>query len=353
MAARARTRKTADNAAATACAPHGVKGTCWRCCEADMDAYLAASGIDPDKYRDGRNGEGTPDQKPRGGGSGNTSNRPAEPATDAQKGKIRFERDRRDTSGVQLPTDTEIDALSKRAASTLIDRLTACPMLPADQAPRRRYAPRAATPGQLSYVRDLLAERVHADPVDVDALTFDQASALIDALVRAPRLIDAVTLADGMYVKGDVMYRVRTDRHGRKRCHRGEIISDAERAADGTITKKAEIKFYAANDALLQLTEADLMQADQVTTFGRMYGICVHGHGLENPVSVYAGIGPKCAANAGIDQLAAAIANGYVPPQGKPARKARKAAPVAAPAPVVAEAATVDAEAYASPWSMV
>lgn len=298
MATRTRTAKVAATATET-CEPHRVKGTCWRCCEADMQIW-----------------------------------------------KIRNERDRRDTTGVEVPADADIPALSKRAASTLIDRLTGCPMATADTP--RRYAPRAATPGQRDYVSDLLAERVHdGDPVDLDALTFDGASALIDTLIRAPRLIDSVTLADGMYVKNGVMYRVRTDRHGRKACHRGEIVSDVERAADGTITKKAEIKFYAANHMLLQLAAADLMEADQVTMFGRMYGICVYGHGLENPVSVYAGIGPKCAANAGIDQLAAAIANGYVPPPGKPARKTRTRATEAAP---VASAAEVDADVFASPW---
>jgi hypothetical protein len=351
MATRARTKKTADTADPARCEPHGVKGTCWRCCQADMDAHLTANGIDPSRYSDGRNGEGTTVKAPPMG-NGLTIGRPAEPATDAQVWKIRTERDRRDTSRVQIPADADIPAMSKRAASALIDKLTdraLCPLLPADQAPTRRYAPRAATPGQISYVRDLLSERVHADPVDLDTLTFDGASALIDALIRAPRLVDASALADGMYVKDDVMYRVRTDRHGRKRCHRGEIVSDAERADDGTITKKAEIKFYAANGMLAKLTDADLMASDQVTTFGRMYGICVYGHGLTDPVSVYAGIGPKCAANEGIDQLATAIANGYVPPV-KAARKTRATRVTVAPAPALAEAVT---GADASPWSMV
>jgi hypothetical protein len=195
-------------------------------------------------------------------------------------------------------------------------------------------------------VRDLLAERVHVGPVDVEALTFDEASTLIDTLIRAPRLVDASPLVDGMYRKDGVMYRVRTDKRGRKSCHGAEIVTDAERAPDGTITKKAEIKFYSATHMLATLTDADLMEADQVTAFGRTYGICVFGHGLTDPVSVYAGIGPKCASNVGIDQLAMAMANGYVPPV-KATRKPRTVrATVVAP---VAEAEPV-ADVYVSPW---
>lgn len=342
MATRTRTKKTADAAASAPCTPHGVKGTCWRCCENDMREHLTANGIDPARYFDGRNGEGKADRAPRTGGSGNTSNRPVEPATDAQVWKIRFERDRRDTAGVQLPTDADIPAMSKRAASALIDRLTGCPMRPADQAPRR-YAPRPATPGQRDYVRDLLAERSHAEPVDIGALTFDQASALIDALRRAPRLVDMSTLPDGMYRKDGVMYRVKTDKDGRKLCHRGDLVTDEVRGTDGAITAPAVIKFRSDRAALARLTEADLMTADQVCAFGVSYGICVYGHALTDPVSVAAGIGPKCAANAGIDQLEVAIANGYVPPV-KAARKTR-----ARRVPVAAVAAP--AEAYASPWA--
>jgi hypothetical protein len=352
MATRARTKKTADTATpAERCTPHGVAGTCWRCCDDDMADHLTATGRDPAKYFDGRNGEGTPEPRPRGTGGGN-GNRPAEPATDAQVWRIRHERDRRDTTGVDVPADADIRALSKRAASTLIDRLTRCPMA---TTPARAYAPRAATAGQISYVRDLLAERVHVDPVNVETLTFDQASALIDALIRAPRLVDASPLPDGIYRKDGVMYRVKTDRHGRKMCHRGVIVEAEVRADDGTITTPAVIKFRNDWYALARLTEADLMTDDQVCAFGVSYGICVYGHALTDPVSVAAGIGPKCAANAGIDQLAVAIANGYVPPV-KATRKARKPAPVAAPVVVSGPPADVPAEAtddaaYVSPWA--
>lgn len=355
MATRARTKTVADTA--ERCAPHGAKGTCWRCCEADMAAHLTTNGVDPSRYFDGRNGEGT-SERALPVGNGLTSARPAEPATDAQVWKIRHERDRRDTSRVQLPADADIPGMSKRAASALIEKLldqTLCPLLPADQAPRRQYAPRASTPGQQSYVRRLLAERVHVDPVDVDALTFDQASALIDALVRAPRLVDASTLADGMYRKDDTMYRVKTDKRGRKLCHQGHLISDAVRADDGTITTPAVIKFRSNPYALARLTPADLMADDQVCAFGVSYGICVYGHPLTDPVSVAAGIGPKCAANAGIDQLAVAVANGYVPPT-KRARKTRapRATVPAEAAPVVVPRSpaevTTDA-AYVSPWA--
>lgn len=337
MSARARTKKTADTATAPTCAPHGVKGTCRRCCEADMRDHLAANGIDPARYFDGRNGEGTPDPRPRGNG-GATSTTPAEYASIPQVGKIRYERDRRDVSRVQVPADADIPAMSKRAASALIDKLTdnaLCPLLTDNR----------ATPGQLSYVRDLLAERVHADPVDVDTLTFDAASALIDALIRAPRLVDASTLADGMYRKDGVMYRVKTDKYGRKLCHRGVIIEDEIRDDAGAITTPAVIKFRSDPRALAHLTADDLMTDAQVCEFGVSYGICVYGHALTDPVSVAAGIGPKCADNAGIDRYGMAVANGYVPPATRKTRARR--APIASPA---TEAA---AEVYASPWALV
>ncbi len=326
----------------TFCVTHNLKitkGTCWRCCEDDMAAHLAANGFDPSRYFDGRNGEGTPEPRPRGNG-GNGGNATPDSATRPQIGKIRYERDQRDTTGVDLPADADIPALTKDAATALIKRLLKCP--PRVAGTPRRYAPRMATPGQRDYVSDLLEEKEHDNPVNVDTLTFAEASALIDTLIRAPR--KGTNLADGMYRKDGVLYRVKTDKRGRKLCHRGTLVSDEVRGTDGTIITPAVIKFSSDQRALARLSDADLMTRDQVCEFGVSYGICVYGHPLTDPVSVAAGIGPKCADNEGINQLEVAIANGYVPPVTRKTRKTRATVP--APAPVATEA-------YASPWALV
>lgn len=54
--------------------------------------------------------------------------------------------------------------------------------------PAADRAPRPATEGQRSYLADLLATRAHDHgELDLDAVTFAQASAMIDTLSRAPR----------------------------------------------------------------------------------------------------------------------------------------------------------------------
>jgi hypothetical protein len=258
-----------------------------------------------------------------------TSTRPVEYATDAQVWRIRKERGQRDTSRVQMPADADIPKMSKRAAHTLIDKLVddrnLCPLLPAGQAPRRAYAPNRATDGQKSYVRDLLAERVHADPVDVDALTFDQASALLDVLVHATRKIDVVDLPDGPYRKDGVIYRIkRHPRTGRVQCQRAAVIEPAVTDQAGSITRPAVVKFRSAQFEVGRLTVADRMSEAEITDFGVTFGVCVFGHLLTDPISVAAGIGPKCADNLGIDRFELAAAKGVTVPK----RRARKPAQV-------------------------
>lgn len=351
MATRTRTKKVADTAATAApverCEPHGVKGTCWRCCEADMAAHLVADGRDPSKYFDNRNGEGTPDQGPRGNGGGNASSRTAETATENQVWKIRTERDRRVIGALVIPADADIPKMSKRAASKLISDLVACDYLPFDQRPGATVARTNApdmTDAQRYRIEWLLTERQTTE-VMPEHMTVPEASAMIDRLNAAPRLVDVIDVADGMYYRDGIIYRVkRRADNGRLQCHRAVIVAEAIRDDDGTtIVTPARVKFRSALAEAASLTTADLMTIDQARAFGALYGSCaICGLPLSNEDSVAAGIGPKCA-----EKFGGRRGNGQTydaPADVTPVRrsKTRKTA------------ATTEAhqgDAYVSPWA--
>jgi hypothetical protein len=145
---------------------------------------------------------------------------------------------------------------------------------------------RPATEGQVSYLTDLLATRVHGHgDLDAAALTFDRASALITELRDAPRAGKATAahgIAEGRYAyqpEGAQAIFLRVSRTGRVYTQAGP----AEHPYRGQDT-----------DALHWIKEN---QRDAAALYGRLLGVCgMCGRELTDEESRARGLGPICAA---------------------------------------------------------
>ena len=147
------------------------------------------------------------------------------------------------------------------------------------------------TQRQRDLIATLLRERVATAPSDIDALTVEGASALIAALLRAPKRAQAqaqpaadAVACEGIYRAADgSVYRV--------------VRSDAGRLYAKKLRASGRGFDYAAG-AIRTLTAADRLTLTQAQAYGLEFGVCVVcGRELSDPASVQRGIGPVCAAN--------------------------------------------------------
>jgi hypothetical protein len=298
-------------AARTAPAGHDAECMCGPCVAADFDAALVSQGIDPRKYDDGRNGETVGAQRTRYATPGARSGRGiVRQASRAQVGKIRgLMRERDLTRLVRLPGSENVACMSFRGASDLIDRLLACPELPADQ---HQPDMEPATGPQRSYVASLIASR---DPSRTmpDPLTRTAASALIEelkAIPPAPRATRPAGVGEGTYRRDGVIYRVVRAVHGSGHLYakRAEVVTEATRDTTGNLVTPACIRWERAAGVYGRLTPADELSAEDAATLGRLYGVCFRcGRTLTEETSIAAGIGPRCAEKLGIDRGATPV----------------------------------------------
>lgn len=117
--------------ATTSPAGHDDDCMCVPCMMADMDAALVEQGLDPAKYRDPSDGKGSAERT-----------RYATPGTACGRGVVRLLSPKqvafikrlmveRDTSNLtRLPGSENIERMSLRGASDLIEKLLACPEPP-------------------------------------------------------------------------------------------------------------------------------------------------------------------------------------------------------------------------------
>lgn len=209
--------------------------------------------------------------------------------------------------GIEIPEG--IDTISKKAASTLIDKLMGCadkadptPVATAtgghvQTAPKRLVSDKA-----LGYLRSLIAERDYYSLSEADRRkvnfvngggvpTAKGASDLIDVLkvtAYAPKSEQSAKGADlelGMYRKADgIMYRVYPARQS-DRILAKRLVSDGE----GGWT------FEYAGMASRFVTAAERMTLDEAKAWGAQFGTCcVCAALLTDPESVANGIGPIC-----------------------------------------------------------
>lgn len=210
-----------------------------------------------------------------------------------------------EAKGIKVPAD--LDTIGKKAASTLIDKLMGC----ADKAApatAKATGPRASDK-QMDYLRKLIAERDYFSLVPDDRRKVDYvngggiptpkgASALIDVLKVTAYATGNGTGADvksgstgealelGMYRKADgTMYRVYPARQS-DRILAKRLVSDGEGGWEFEYAGMAS-RFVKADEK---------MTLEEAKAWGAQFGTCcVCAALLSDPVSVAAGIGPKCA----------------------------------------------------------
>ena len=193
--------------------------------------------------------------------------------------------------GHPVPDHVDLTTWTTAQASEMIDRLKS--QLPTGSA-------KLATDRQVEYIRGLLAERETPEGIDasmdMDGLTAENASALIRSLKVAPRRAASPANAfenvpDGHYAidarEGHTIFlRVYTFRNG----NRGVSLqsSDEYHAMPSTVVP-----------GYLERIEADLEGA--LARYGHEIGRCgICNRILTNEESRERGIGPKCAAKAGL-----------------------------------------------------
>lgn len=171
----------------------------------------------------------------------------------------------------------------------------------------------AATEKQMDLIHRLIKERETIRLTEVQQeylvgvrdgttiLTKNAASKVIDGLFDLPKKAMQrhlnVELEDGMYKKGNAIYKVQHAVHGsgrqyaKKLCYFDENGYEAKAAGDG-----GGWKFIYQQGAINTLSPEDAMSLEEAQEFGRIYGVCCRcGAMLTDENSIEAGIGPICA----------------------------------------------------------
>lgn len=214
--------------------------------------------------------------RPRTGGNTSTGSGTTNPATPAQLGFIAsLARD----LGYELQTPRDKDH-----ASLIITGAKAA-LAKARREGTAVQQERKATPGQVSYLTDLLATRVHTLELGaVEELSFTEASQAIDALSRAPRATAATSahgIREGRYAyqpEGAQAMFLRVSRTGRVYTQAGP----SEHPYRGQDTDA--LRWIAAN------------QRSAAALYGQLIGCCGRcGRELTDETSRSQGLGPDCA----------------------------------------------------------
>lgn len=136
-----------------------------------------------------------------------------------------------------------------------------------------------ASEKQINYIISLAGSRGVELSVDFDTLTGKEASTMIENLMAMPKAFAVVE--EGMYRKGDAIFRVKRSLSGNLYAMRLNVIEMAFEYEAGAISK---------------LTKQDKMTLEEAKAFGVETGFCcVCARFLTDEKSVANGIGPVCA----------------------------------------------------------
>lgn len=216
-------------------------------------------------------------------------------ATPAQVRFLQTCLDTRDLSGLNRFAMTGVEmarqalaqgTISKKLASNVLDVIANLPVR-ADLA----GAPvRKATDKQIAFATRLLAERDHSagyTTEDLPRLSAGEVSALIDSLLKLPKLVAASAPADlqsGIYQAGDTVYKVYWNQ-GKTR-----MLAKSLTVTGG----KGRWEYQGLASRFVRPDQR--MTLEQAKQFGAIYGVCCNcGATLTDETSIEAGIGPVCA----------------------------------------------------------
>lgn len=149
-------------------------------------------------------------------------------------------------------------------------------------------ATRMATDNQKRYITDLLGTKVWDKEVDVDALTFEEASTLLDALKEAPRKPrnQVAKVGDGIYVYEGQYVKVLVAIYGSGRRYTKVFNTETE-------------EWERKGNLLGKLRPEHKLTEEQASRFA-IYGRCVScNRPLTDELSIARGMGKDCFANAG------------------------------------------------------
>ena len=149
------------------------------------------------------------------------------------------------------------------------------------------------TPKQREYIYRLLMTREYRLPKPVEEYSKDQASVLIEDLVRAPKKIQNEqdqrrVVQDGMYITPDgTIFKVQKAVHGSGQLYAKELIPPEKFGGKATFVYRA--------GAIMHLKPEMLMTLEQAKQFGALYGTCVRcGRTLTREDSIERMMGPVC-----------------------------------------------------------
>jgi hypothetical protein len=182
---------------------------------------------------------------------------------------------------------------------------------------------RPATPKQTAYIRSLSADRALSE-IDTIALgraldrgfntreasdiiqwlqtkpakCFVSYLATVAAGPSSPEPMDSpepIEVTDGMWILGDVIYKVQKAVHGSGRLYAKKLV--VSKAFDSDADDTSEVRFEYAPGAVKQLgVGGRKLTLEEAKAFGALYGTCcVCGRTLTNEQSIKDGIGPICA----------------------------------------------------------
>lgn len=187
---------------------------------------------------------------------------------------------------------------------------------------------RSATDPMVRYVRSLAANKAMAEDDRAEAerylaahdageraMSFDWARSFIEGWKNAPVRTDRKQTApsrvteDGMYrnpetqeifkvqfPRADIQRGIRDPQHLYAKAL--EIVTDAERDADGKVTKPAKVRFNYVSGLVKTVRPEWRMTLAEAKAFGVLYGVCMDcGRVLSREQSINAGVGPTCGAD--------------------------------------------------------
>lgn len=278
---------------------HPESCTCPACLMADMDAHLTGMGMDASRYavEVTATAERTRYATP-GTACGRGVVRKVSPA---QVNLIkRLMRERDTTTLTRLPGSEDIEAMSLRGASDLIERLFACKEIPAKAATAN-----LATEAQVRYAATLATRKGLAlTATDFAKQTKRDVSTAIDAMramADAPKAATAIGASaevteDGMYrnpTTGEI-FKVQVAVHGSGKLYAKKLVKlDTPEIKRG---KEFAYDFEFASGAIRTLRPEWKMGITEAAEFGRLYGCCIRcGAMLTLEESIERGMGAWCA----------------------------------------------------------